>query len=92
MYQNEQNFFTLYKEGLETDRPLFDEVLGAIAEVLSRYNTTVFENRFIVDSRQSQYFQDEGEHVPETTIGSHFANLPLQSVRVVHQRADHHFA
>jgi hypothetical protein len=48
MYQNERAFFTLYKEGLETDRPLFDEVLGAIAEVLSRYNTTVFENRFIV--------------------------------------------
>jgi len=48
MFGKERTFYARYKQGLESDRGLFDEVLGAIAEVLSRYNTTVFENRFIV--------------------------------------------
>ena len=47
-FSNERAFFLLYKEGLEADRILLDEIIAAVDAVLTRYNTTVWENRFIV--------------------------------------------
>lgn len=47
-FSSERSFFLLYKEALESDRALLTEVVSAIDAVLTRYNTTVWENRFIV--------------------------------------------
>jgi len=47
-FSSERTFFLLYKEALERDQALLAEVVAAIDAVLTRYNTTVWENRFIV--------------------------------------------
>ena len=47
-FSSERAFFLLYKEALERDHVLLSEVVAAIDAVLTRYNTTVWENRFIV--------------------------------------------
>ena len=47
-FSSERAFFLLYKEALERDRVLLREVVASIDAVLTRYNTVVWENRFIV--------------------------------------------
>ncbi len=47
-FTNERAFFMLYKEALESDLVLLAEIVAAVDAVLTRYNTTVWENRFIV--------------------------------------------
>lgn len=47
-FSSERTFFLLYKEALDRDEVLRHEVVGAIDAVLTRYNTSVWENRFIV--------------------------------------------
>lgn len=47
-FSSERTFFQLYKDALEADRVLLAEIVAAINAVLTRYNTTVWENRFIV--------------------------------------------
>jgi hypothetical protein len=44
----ERQFFLDFAERLGAARELQAEVLGAIADILARYNTTIPENRFIV--------------------------------------------
>jgi hypothetical protein len=48
MFEVEREFYADYKQGIEGSPRLFAEVIGAIDAVLTRYNTTVWENRFIV--------------------------------------------
>lgn len=47
-FSSERAFYLLYKEAIERDAVLLGEVLAAIDAVLTRYNTSVWENRFIV--------------------------------------------
>jgi|GEM_PF-338361 len=47
-FLQERDFFSRYREGLLRDTTLSGEVSTAIRVVLDRYNTTVWENRFIV--------------------------------------------
>jgi hypothetical protein len=47
-YEAERQFFSSLKGGLESDRDLSLQVGGAIETVLVRYNTVVWENRFVV--------------------------------------------
>ena len=47
-FSSERAFFLLYKEAIERDPILLAEVVAAIDAVLTRYNTSVWENRFIV--------------------------------------------
>lgn len=62
----ERAFFSLYKEALEVDYDLLREVVEAIGTVLTRYNTVVWENRFIVGG------------VVEQIIGSSARSLGLE--------------
>lgn len=47
-FSSERAFYLLYKEAIEKDAVLLSEVVAAIDAVLTRYNTVVYENRFIV--------------------------------------------
>ena len=47
-FSSERAFYALYKDAIERDPVLLAEVVAAIDTVLTRYNTTVWENRFIV--------------------------------------------
>lgn len=47
-FELERQFFRAFKEGLESDPELARQTGDAIAAVLERYNTVVWENRFVV--------------------------------------------
>ncbi len=47
-FGRERAFFAEYRAGMLGDQGVSTAVVGAIGEVLSRYNTVVWENRFIV--------------------------------------------
>ena len=47
-FSSERAFYLLYKEAVERDPVLLRELVAAIDAVLTRYNTSVWENRFIV--------------------------------------------
>ena len=47
-FSSERAFYLLYKEAIERDLVLLRELVAAIDAVLTRYNTSVWENRFIV--------------------------------------------
>jgi len=47
-FVRERDFFANYRDGLSDDAEVSSAVVESIVEVLTRYNTVVWENRFIV--------------------------------------------
>lgn len=47
-YENARDIFQTFKASFERDALLQDEFLDAITRLLTEYNTTIYENRFVV--------------------------------------------
>lgn len=73
-YSGERNFFASFRDGLQGDPALANEVVGAIRDLLTRYGTTVWENRFIVGGAIEQIVGSAGRALGITVDNTGKAN------------------